>query len=319
MRLALVTVLLISRLAGQAACDRPCLEGFVNQYLDALVAHNAFGLPLAQKVKFSENDQLLELGDGLWNVTTDVGTYKLYVSDPQNGQVGFFGTVRENGRPTALALRLKIENKKISEIETLVNRAGGGPPPRGRGDAKGPPPPPPPPTGAAALEEMKVDPVFQESVPANQRVSRDQLLKLANAYFDAIEQGNTPAGAFDPQCNRVENGVKNALACSDQIDSKMLSYIQTVYPRRPVVVDEERQLVFGFFMFQQPGDLLSVESPGHGTYKFPDSATQPGFTEDAQLFRIKDGKIRKTEALTLGVPYGTPNPFFNDDWRRTKK
>ncbi|MCU1337961.1 MAG: hypothetical protein JWO19_3542 [Bryobacterales bacterium] len=304
-------------------CDRPCLEGFVNQYLDSLVAHNAFGLPLAQKVRFSENDQLLDLGDGLWNVTTDLGTYKLYVSDPQSGQVGFFGTVRENGRPTALAVRLKVDNRKISEIETLVYRASAGPPPGGRGgrsgDAKAPPPPPPPPTGAAALEEMKVDPVFLEIVPADQRVSREELVKRANTYFDAIEQGNAPAAAFDPQCNRVDNGVKVAPNCAEQINSKVLSYIQTVYPRRPVVVDEERQLVFGFFMFQQPGDLLSVESPGRGNYKFPDSATQPGFTEVAQLFRIKDGKIRKMEALTLAVPYGTPNPFFNDDWRRPKK
>ena len=306
-------------------CDRPCLEGFINQYLDALVAHNVFGLPLARKVKFSENDQLLDLGDGLWNVTTDIGTYKLYVSDPQSGQVAFFGTVRENGRPTALALRLKVENRKITEIETLVNRAGGGPPPGGRGgrgpggDAKAPPPPPPPPTGATAMEAIKVDPEFQETVPANQRVSRDELVKLANTYFDAIEHGNAPAAAFDPQCNRMENGVKITPGCAEQINSKTLSYIQTVYPRRLVVVDEERQLVFGFFMFQQPGDLLSVESPGRGTYKFPDSATQPGFTEVAELFRIKDGKLRKMEALTLGVPYGTPDPFFNDDWRRPKQ
>jgi hypothetical protein len=154
------------------------------------------------------------LGDGLWNVITDVGTYKLYVSDPQSGQVAFFGTVRENGRPTALALHLKVENRKISEIETLVYRAGGGPPPGGRGgrggrgpggpgraDAKAPPPLPPPPIGAVALEQMKVDPVFLENVPANQRVSRDELVKPANAYFDSIEQGNAPAADFDPQCN----------------------------------------------------------------------------------------------------------------------
>jgi hypothetical protein len=305
-------------------CDRPCLEGFIDQYLDALVAHNAFGLPLAQKVKFSENDQLLDLGDGLWNVTTDIGTYKLYVSDPQSGQVGFFGTVRENGRPTALAIRLKIDNRKISEIETLVYRGGGGPPPGGRGgrggpgggDAKGPPP-----TGAAALEEMKVDPIFLENIPANQRVSREGLVGLANLYFDGMElnQGDVPANAFDPQCTRVENGAKNALGCAELLNSRMLAYVQTVYPRRPVVVDEERQLVFGFFMLQQPGDLLLVESPGRATVKFPDSATQPGFADVAQLFRIKAGKIRKIEALTVSLPYGTPNPFFNDDWRRTKK
>lgn len=49
---------------GPGPCDRACLEGFVNQYLDAPVAHNPFGLPLAARVKFSENDQLLDLGCG---------------------------------------------------------------------------------------------------------------------------------------------------------------------------------------------------------------------------------------------------------------
>jgi hypothetical protein len=37
------------------------------------------------------------------------------------------------------------------------------------------------------------------------------------------------------------------------------------------------------------------------------------------VFRIKSGKIRRMESLMVSVPYGTPNPFFNDDWRRPKR
>ncbi|HEY1755704.1 MAG TPA: hypothetical protein VGG72_09940 [Bryobacteraceae bacterium] len=308
---------------GPAACDRTCLEAFVNQYLDALVAHNPFGMPLARKVKFSENEVVLDLGDGVWNTITGAGTYKLYVADPQSGQVGFFGTMRENSTPIALAARLKIENRKISEIETVINRGGGGPP-RGGGPA---------PEGPAELLEAmgKPDAAFTETVPAGERVSRDSLIAAANKYFDSIEHGSADAAAFDKDCNRVENGdrVTNnpsrpaanltwnpwALGCAEQINTRIFSSYQRIYPRRFPVVDEERQLVFGFFMYQQPGDILSVESPGHGVYKMPDSATTPGFTESAQLFRIKAGKIRKIESLTLGIPYGMPNPFFKDDWR----
>jgi hypothetical protein len=314
-----------SQAPAPAACDRACLEGFVNQYLDALVAHNPFGLPLARKVKFSENDVVLDLGDGVWNTITGMGSYKLYVSDPRSGQVGFFGTMRENSAPIALAARLKIENRKITEIETVINRGGGGGPPRGGGAA---------PMGAAELLESmgKPDAAFTEAVPAGERVSRDALIAAANKYFDSIEKGSADAALFDKDCNRVENGaqVTNnpsrpagnltwnpwALGCAEQIDSKIFSSYTRVYPRRFPVVDEERQLVFGFFMYQQPGNILSVESPGHGVYKMPDAAATPGFTESAQLFRIKGGKIRKIEALTLGIPYGMPNPFFKDDWRR---
>jgi hypothetical protein len=296
-------------------CDRACLEGFVNQYLDALVAHNPFGMPLARKVKFSENDVVLDLGDGVWNTITGMGTYKLYVSDPQSGQVGFFGTMRENSTPIALAARLKIENRKITEIETVINRGGG---------ANNP---------AQLVEQTgQPDAVFIETVPAGERVSHDALIAAANKYFDSIEHGSADAGAFDKDCNRVENGARMtnnpsrpaagltwnpwALGCAEQINTKIFNSYQRIYPRRFPVVDEERQLVFGFFMYQQAGDILSVESPGHGTYKMPDSASTPGFTESAQLFRIKGGKIRKIESLTLGIPYGMPNPFFKDDWRR---
>ena len=79
-----------------ASCDRACLDGFINQYLDALVARNPFGLPLAAKVKFSENDQPLPLGDGLWNTVSGLGSYKLYAADPTRGQAGFLGTAERN-------------------------------------------------------------------------------------------------------------------------------------------------------------------------------------------------------------------------------
>ena len=71
-----------------ASCDRACLEGFVNQYLDAMVARNPYGLPLAPKVKFTENEQVIPLGEGIWGTASGLGTYKLYVADPQAGQVG---------------------------------------------------------------------------------------------------------------------------------------------------------------------------------------------------------------------------------------
>jgi hypothetical protein len=327
MRLPILLTLSGALLAqAPADCNRACLEGFVNQYVDALVAHNPFGMPLARKVKFSENDVLLDLGDGVWNTITGAGTYKLYVADPQSGQVGFIGTMRENSTPIVIAARLKIESRKITEIETVINRGGGGGPPRGGGAA---------PLGPAQLLEQmgKPDAAFTETVAAAQRVSRDALVASANKYFDAIEKGSADPAAFDKDCNRTENGAQMtnspsrpapanlswnpwALGCAEQINTKIFGSYQRIYPRRFPVVDEERQLVFGFFMYQQPGDVLSVESHGHGIYKFPDSATTPGFTESAQLFRIKAGKIGKIESLTLGIPYGMPNPFFKDDWRR---
>ena len=87
--------------AGDGECDRVCLEGLIDQYLSALVAHDPSRLPLAEKCKFTENDQVLELGDALWGTVSGPGAYKLTFADTQAGQAGFMGTVRENDRPAS--------------------------------------------------------------------------------------------------------------------------------------------------------------------------------------------------------------------------
>lgn len=75
--------------AGSAAaaepCDRQCLEGFVYQYVDAMVAHDPSGLSLAETAKFTENGHRLELGEGLWNTISDRSAYILYMADPEAG------------------------------------------------------------------------------------------------------------------------------------------------------------------------------------------------------------------------------------------
>jgi hypothetical protein len=167
---ALFAATLFAQPGGGTSCNRACLEGFVNQYLDALAAHNPFGLPLAPRIKFSENDQLLEFGDGAWNVVTGIGDYKFYVADPQAGQVALFDTLRENDAPVAFALRLKIENMRISEVESLVVRDGG--------------------AGAAVEALGKPDPLLLEAVPAGARLSRKALISAADSYWDAAETGN---------------------------------------------------------------------------------------------------------------------------------
>ena len=130
--LILVGMALASGLAAQTAksgaCDRACLEGFVDQYLDAVTAHDPKLVPLAKNVKFTENGQKLVIPDGLWNSMAGKGTYRLFVDDPQAGSVAFIGTIKEEGRtasePVAgvIALRLKVDNRQISEAETFVVR-----------------------------------------------------------------------------------------------------------------------------------------------------------------------------------------------------
>jgi hypothetical protein len=50
---------------NSGACDRACLEGMVNQYLSAMVAHDPSKAPFAKNLKFTENAVKLPPTEGL--------------------------------------------------------------------------------------------------------------------------------------------------------------------------------------------------------------------------------------------------------------
>ena len=79
---------------GGPSCDRTCLTGLLDRYVDALVAREPSRLPVAATVKFTENGQRLDLGDGLWHTVTGTGGYRLDMADVEAGQAILMGTVR---------------------------------------------------------------------------------------------------------------------------------------------------------------------------------------------------------------------------------
>src|SRR5688572_32191751 len=64
-------------------CDRACLERVMDQYLEAVVAHDPKRLPLSADVKYTENNQVVPVGDGFWKTAQGVGNYKHYFADPE--------------------------------------------------------------------------------------------------------------------------------------------------------------------------------------------------------------------------------------------
>jgi len=123
---AIITILLQTTASGQKACDRACLENFVDQYMDALIAHDPKKLPMTARVKNTEDGVRLDPGDGFWRTALAKGSYRIFVSDTEAGQVAFIGTMREVNapmpNPVIIGIRLKIENRQVSEIENLVVR-----------------------------------------------------------------------------------------------------------------------------------------------------------------------------------------------------
>src|SRR3989338_7800956 len=99
--------------AVEVYCDRACLAGLMNKYLEALVRHDAASLPVTPNVKYTENGVRLNLSDGLWQTAAAPPTYRLDVIDEEAGQVGLLGRIDENGNNNWYAIRLKVEQGKL--------------------------------------------------------------------------------------------------------------------------------------------------------------------------------------------------------------
>ena len=82
-------------------CNRACLEGLMNQYLDAVVAKDPKRLPLSADVKYTEQEQVMAVGDGFWKTVTGRGAYNHYFADPVAGPGGVDGDDARARRPAA--------------------------------------------------------------------------------------------------------------------------------------------------------------------------------------------------------------------------
>ena len=287
------------------SCDRQCLYGFLDQYLDALKAKDPSRLPLAKGVRYSENNVEMQIGDGVWGTITGLGTYNLRTTDPANGAVGCYGIVQESNTVSIFALRLKVVDSKISEAEILIRRAGA---------ESGPFPSKP---------TLESNPVFEEIVPPADRSPRERMIALADGYFNTLQLNDgTLFTQFYDDCDRWENGLQTThnpdlvkmvpvanLGCAQQFKLGNYRYDDRVRDRRFFLVDEERGLVMAGGFIDHAGRLENFTLTDGTPIKSP--MRTPSTLCLLELFKIRDGKIQKIEAVFISVPYNMPSPWFH--------
>ncbi|MEO6339780.1 MAG: hypothetical protein ABIO39_07080, partial [Caulobacteraceae bacterium] len=175
------------------SCDRACLSGIVDEYMKAFTARDWKRIPWADHVTMTENNTAMKVGDGAWAVVTGKGPQDLIVADPMTGQAGYMGVIELNGIPAWYALRMKVVDRKITEVEyiwrprpAVVNpNAPGGNDPR----------------------NLQHDPFLSQTLPEAERVSRSRMVDLSNGYFSTLQKNDGKIFTqFDPACSRNDNG-----------------------------------------------------------------------------------------------------------------
>src|SRR5262245_18328298 len=295
-------------------CNRACLEGLIDQYLAAVVAHDPSKLPLSKDVKYSENYQMLPVGDGFWKTASGVGNYKHVFADPEFGQVAMMGTMREANSTILMSLRLRIELGRITEIESVYFKPGGGGPNNIEGMDK----------------SGKPEDIWFKSVPPAHRISRQEMLVIADGYFSGLQKNDgkgingTGTYPFTNDCHRIENGSPTtnvprppnekpgtinlfAMDCLSQFKMGYYFVVQSIHGRRYPVVYQERGVVYSHAVFDQGSFNQGVLSDGR-----PYSCrgfNRPSSILVTEAFLIENGNIRRVEMVGPGALYHINSPW----------
>jgi alkylhydroperoxidase family enzyme len=266
--------------AQSADCDRACLEDVMTRYLDSLVAHDPKKAPLADHARFTEDAKELPVGDGLWKTASKLRPFRTDFLDARSGTAAVHAVVEENGAPVLLAARLKVANRRITEVETIVVRN----------------------QQEGAL--FKPDSLAQPSAamvappPKSALMPREAMIEIALRYPEGLRIGSFEKSdvPFAPAVYRLENGERmGGVGCTfrppscENMRSQQIPTLAAIEPA-VVAVDEEN------------GTVLLWMDFGKGSLPGPDGKALVTF----EAFKVYGGQVHAVEAIFEGMPPDTP-------------
>jgi hypothetical protein len=283
--------MLVCQIATAATqCDRACLSGIVTRYLDALPKHDVKALPLAATARITENGVDVAPGKGIWSTAGKIERWRVAI-DPESGNVAIQMALLNEGQPTVALSRVRVTNRRVVEIESVVAEKGK----LFEGEGN---------TQVAEAVHFDHDSFvkgaqteWEDNIPLSQRPSRQQLLDIAGTYFSGLRSLGTQGfqvPAFGPQCNRFENGrqVTNVdfaghppTSCVDQFHG--LNEMMAKGARGGVSIANDRSPVVD----TQKGIVLSI-------------AVMAGRLLIADLFKVEDGQLRTVQITYTQLPQG---------------
>jgi hypothetical protein len=299
-------------------CDRACLRGVLEQYLNAVIKHDPKAAPLVVGFRQTENAINTLPGNGIWKTMTGLGKMQRRYFDPVSGQAAYFGLIEENGTVALASVRLRVQNRRLTEAEWHIARENDP-------GLNGPRQPGRPPANLLNPEYLTANPPPDAVVPMNKRSTREELTAITYSYFDAITSHDGTVALTHPGCGRAENGSPapagkffppnpratpppapapgapqpGAAGGGDCVANLKNFNLSMVAAQRVPLVDEEAQVTLGYAVF--------IRRPGSPTPR----------NVFAEYFVIEDGRI-KTVYAAMFYPEPTravPNwPPFNGNF-----
>lgn len=302
-RIVVLGAVTLASVPVQAAdCDKVCLEGIATAYITAYLKHDVTLAPFARHVRYSENSAAMTFPDGTWDTVTQQVDTPLVLTDPVTGQIGIYTSVLQRQTQGFLAVRLKVRDRHITQIEQVIAT---------KRNVSAPPVP----MGDALLYHR--DPALRATVPVAQRLSRAQIRQLADGYFSTLQYntGEIRGTRFAPGAVRHENGIFYT-DLEKGFKSGRYRYNNRVRDRDCFLVDEERGFTMcrGFIDHKGVLDTYTMTDGTAAKSNYQEPQTW-GFLES---FKVTRDGIVAVEATFSAVPYylrspwtGKPDPVYD--------
>jgi hypothetical protein len=303
--------------AQEPACDRACLENLAGSYMAALVAREPSKLPWAERVRFTENEVALMIGDGAWGTVTKISETPYVAADPTSGNVLWYGVVEEHGQAAYFGVRLGVDRDgKIAEVESVVGREGT-------------------PMPFAKADGYMLDTKYSERLPSDRRVPRARLIALADGYYNTLQLNDGQLfTAFDPACRRVTNGVVatdsngasngsnrssrngggtatatppaasgegGGTRCQALFENGFYKPVDRVRARRFPIVDEERGVVVAVAFLDHAARATTYRTVDGVEHAIP--VEYPSSHLVLELIKLDGGKVDRIEGVGAFLPY----------------
>jgi hypothetical protein len=209
-------------------CTRGKLRATLDATYTALAAHDSSSLPLAATVKYTENGEVVQVGQGLWQTAGEL-VFARSALDTGTCSTVSESTIKEANANIILGLRLKLENDQITEIEAIIVR--------GTSDYFF--------VDTSGIERSTSDD-WEALLPVDQQPTRDRLQFIVEFYFS-----NFPSGLCDlaPGCMRYEDG-RSPGGCDLMVSCGAREInSRPAMPTRLTVLDTETGIAVAFTMF----------------------------------------------------------------------
>jgi hypothetical protein len=238
-----------------------------------MVAHKPDALAVSDKVRFTEDTVTMKLGEGLWKNATGLRAHRQDILDVREGVAASQVIVEESGSPIMLMLRLKVADKKITEVETQVTRN------RDEG-------------AIFNIDAIQAISKGMNLVPERGQLnSREDAIKIAEFYPAGLKIGSFVEvdAPFAPDAYRIENGgIAAGAGCGRAGCENIKAQTIMKHPAittRVAAVDEQLGIVLLRMNFGDTGSY----GPGNALIVW-------------EAFKVYGGQIHAVEAFMRKMP-----------------